>query len=34
VHDLTLVTRDVAGFASAVRSVLNPWTAEPEGREG
>jgi hypothetical protein len=28
VHDLTLVTRDVGGFASAVKSVFNPWSAQ------
>ena len=26
VHDLTLVTRNVADFEASVRSVLNPWT--------
>jgi len=26
VHDLTLVTRDVGRFASAVKSLFNPWT--------
>jgi toxin FitB len=34
VHDLTLVTRDVAEFASAARSVLNPWAADFDGQEG
>jgi len=30
VHGLTLVTRDVRGFASAAPSLLNPWADDAE----